>query len=122
MRVRLPFLRPPGALALPHLEIAARYLWTNLLPLPLVILGLGVMLNHWYSATNIALWAATSMITWSVTLTVLRLFLNDGRRGERTRVWTAVICCALFVSSFAFASVAPLFWVVDDRLNNAIGL
>ncbi len=90
------------------------------MPLPLVILGLGTMLNHWYSVSSIALWAATSIITWSVTLAILRLFLDDRRRVERTRAWTAAICLALFISSLAFASVAPLFWIVDDRLNNVL--
>jgi two-component system cell cycle sensor histidine kinase PleC len=120
MRVRLPSFRPPGALALPHLEIAARYLWSNLLPLPLVVVGLGAMLTQWFSVASLGAWGIASVLTWSVTLTILRVFLHDRRRGERVLVWTIVICVALFISSLTFASVAPLFWVVDNRLNNVL--
>ncbi len=120
MRLSLQALGRPGPLTLAHLEIAARYLWTNLLPLPLVILGLCVMLLQWFSLASISIWAVASVVTWSVTLTTLRLFLNDTKRAARVIPWIVAICASLFVSSIAFAGVAPWFWVAGDRLNNVL--
>ncbi|MBI1213671.1 MAG: hypothetical protein GC190_19605 [Alphaproteobacteria bacterium] len=120
MRLSVPVFGRPGPLTLAHLEIAARYLWTNLLPLPLVIAGLGVMLLQWWDLDRIALWAAASVITWSLTLTTLHRFLNDPKRSERIVHWTIAVCVTLLVSSTAFAGVAPAFWVAGDRLNNVL--
>ena len=120
MGLHLQAFGRPGPLPLAHLEIAARYLWTNLLPLPLVIVGLSVMMMQWSSLPAIALWAGASLLTWSFTLTTLRFFLTDAHRAERVVPWTVAICVTLFISSLAFASVAPCFWVVDDRLNNVL--
>ncbi len=90
------------------------------MPLPLVIAGLGAMLTQWFGVARLAEWGIVSTLTWSVTLTILRLFLHDDRRSERVLAWTIAICVALFVSSLAFASVAPLFWIADNRLNNVL--
>ena len=120
MRLSVQALGRPGPLTLAHLEIAARYLWTNLLPLPLVVIGIGVMLLQWWTPAAVATWAGASIATWSLTLTTLRLFLTDPRRGDRVVHWTIALCATLFVSSITFAGVAPLFWVVGDRLNNVL--
>src|ERR1700724_3664512 len=93
-------------LALAHLEVAARYLYTNLLPLPLVVIGTAVLLGRWNGAAPLALWAAATIATWFVTLWTLRSFLRDDARELHLRRWTISIGVSLFVSTIAFASVA----------------
>ena len=50
-----------ATLELRLLETAARYLYVNSLPLPFVIIGLCVILWHWYSLTALVSWAACAL-------------------------------------------------------------
>jgi two-component system, cell cycle sensor histidine kinase PleC len=125
--------RPPGAarsslsalalnaeLRAHHLETAARYLHSNLLPLPFVIAGLAVLMNQWHPWEPLALWGGTTMVAWAITIATFRIFLRDEQRYARVNFWTVVICASVFVSSLAFGAVSPLFWVDGDRLNNVL--
>ncbi len=103
-----------------HLETAARYLHSNLLPLPFVIVGLGVLMNQWHPWQPLAIWGGITMVAWLVTIMTFRTFLRDEGRYARVNHWTVVICAAVFVSSFTFGAVSPLFWVDGDRLNNVL--
>jgi len=111
---------PDAELRLRHLEVSARYLFTNLLPLPLVIAGFAILLGQWHPTAPLAAWAAATALTWLITIGAIHIFLKDSRNGERTVRWTAVICIAVFVSSLTFAGVSVLFWVDGDRLNNIL--
>ena len=111
---------PRATLALRHLETASRYLLTNLLPLPLVVLGLGVLLTMWHPEPPIVIWGAVTVATWSVTIFILHKFLNSESRGEALSAWRAAICICVFVSASAFVAAGPLFWVENDRLNNVL--
>jgi two-component system, cell cycle sensor histidine kinase PleC len=111
---------PAAELRLRHLEASARYLFTNLLPLPLVIAAFALLLGQWHSTAPLTTWAAATAMTWLITIGAIRVFLNDDRSGERTARWTTIICVAVFVSSLTFAGVSVLFWVDGDRLNNIL--
>ncbi len=113
-------LGPDDALALLHLETASRYLLTNLLPLPLVVIGLAVLLHAWQDIAPLATWACVTISGWAVMMLALHRFLNDPRRGERLVAWRAAICAAIFISTAIFASVSTLFWVQGDRMNNVV--
>src|SRR5262245_8397381 len=93
-----------------RLETAARYLYANLLPVPLVVVGLAVLLSHWHGAVELTVWAALTIAAWAVTIATLHFFLKDETRVERATRWTILICVALFVSSSALGSVSILFW------------
>ena len=103
-----------------RLETAARYLFTNLLPLPLVIVGLSVLLGQWHQTGPLLIWAAIATGTWIMTMAVIHKFRTDAARAQNARRWTIVLCAFLFVSTSSFASVSPLFWVEGDRLNNVL--
>jgi two-component system cell cycle sensor histidine kinase PleC len=107
-------------LALRHLQTAARYLSVNLLPLPLVVIGFAVLLSQWHGVWPLTLWAGGTIAAWSLTIATLRAFLKRGDDVPNLTRWTAAICTVLFVSTLAFTSVSPLFWVTDDRLNNVL--
>jgi two-component system cell cycle sensor histidine kinase PleC len=111
---------PAAELRLRHLEASARYLFTNLLPLPLVIAAFALLLGQWHPTTPLAAWAVATAATWLITIGAIRIFLNDDRSDERTTRWTTIICVAVFVSSLTFAGVSVLFWVDGDRLNNIL--
>jgi len=111
---------PAAELRVQHLETSARYLFTNLLPLPLVVIGFAVLLGQWHAALPLTLWAAATIASWTVTVLTIRAFLNDPLRMRRPNRWSAAICIAVFVSSFVFAAVSGLFWVDDERLNNVL--
>ena len=111
---------PAADLPVRRLETAARYLYTNLLPLPLIVAGLALLLGQSHGAGGLIAWGLTTIAAWSVTIATLHLFLKNERRAERTARWTVAICVALFVSSAAFASVSALFWIDGDRLNNVL--
>jgi two-component system cell cycle sensor histidine kinase PleC len=111
---------PEGSLAQRHLEIAARYLYTNLLPFPLIVIGFALLLHIWHPVTPLAIWAAATIAAWIFTINIFRSFLGDPRRGERLDRWALIICATLFVSTACFVSIAPLFWVEGDRLNNIL--
>jgi two-component system cell cycle sensor histidine kinase PleC len=113
-------LSPEAELRLRHLETAARYLFTNLLPLPLVVVGFAIVLGQWHAPAPLAAWVAVTFVAWSITLLTIRAFLHDARKLERLTRWTIAICAALFASSLAFAAVSPLFWVDGERLNNVL--
>jgi two-component system cell cycle sensor histidine kinase PleC len=115
-----PALPPEAELRLRHLETAARYLYTNLLPLPLVVVGLALILSQWNDAPALVAWAVITIATWSLTIATLHVFLRDERRHENTTRWTIAICVTLLVSSSLFAGVSPLFWVDGERLNNVV--
>ncbi|MEQ1864180.1 MAG: HAMP domain-containing sensor histidine kinase [Micropepsaceae bacterium] len=118
--VTAPALSPDAELRVRHLETASRYLYTNLLPLPLVVVGLALLLSQWNDAASLAVWAAGTIATWSITIATLYFFLHDERRHENTTRWTLAICVTLFISSSLFAGVSPLFWVDGERLNNVV--
>jgi len=103
-----------------HLETSARYLFTNLLPLPLVIAGFAMILGQWFPAPPLIGWAIVTTVTWMVTIGVIRLFFNDPRRVENATRWIVAVSIAVFVSSLAFAAVSVLFWVDGERLNNIL--
>jgi two-component system cell cycle sensor histidine kinase PleC len=109
-----------ATLELRHLETASRYLLTNLLPLPLIVVALAVLLHLWHGTRPLAIWAGVTIATWSVTIFLLYKFLNDGRRQESVAQWRIAICASVFVSAASFVAVAPLFWVDNDRLNNVL--
>jgi two-component system cell cycle sensor histidine kinase PleC len=111
---------PEAELRVHHLETSARYLFTNLLPLPLVIAGFAILLGQWHAAAPLATWAIATAATWLVTIGAIRLFLKDPRRTEHTTRWVVTICIAVFVSSVTFAGVSVLFWVDGERLNNIL--
>jgi two-component system, cell cycle sensor histidine kinase PleC len=102
------------------LETAARYLYVNLLPLPLAVVGLGILFWHWRSLDLVVSWACTSLAAWMVLALLLRQFLNAKDRARHRRAWTAKLAVALFVAGSCFACAVPLFWVADDRLNNVL--
>jgi two-component system cell cycle sensor histidine kinase PleC len=116
----MPAASPAAELRVQHLEIAARYLFTNLLPLPFVIVGLGLMLAAWHEPAPLIAWGVASTLTWMATISVIRAFLSDADKGARIARWTIAVCATLFVSATVFASVAPLFWVEGERLNNVL--
>jgi two-component system cell cycle sensor histidine kinase PleC len=116
----MPHAAAAEGLRLQHLEIAARYLFTNLLPLPFVIVGLGLMLAAWHRPAPIVAWGLASTLTWMATIGVIRAFLKDADKGAHIVRWTIALCAAIFVSAAVFASVAPLFWVEGERLNNVL--
>ena len=107
-------------LALRHLEITVRYLYTNFLPLPVVIGALVVLLLRWHPAATLVTWAGATVFSWMVLIVVLRVFLNDSERDDYLVQWTAGICAVLLVATVAFVLVAPVFWVQGDRLNNVL--
>jgi two-component system cell cycle sensor histidine kinase PleC len=111
---------PTAELRVRHLETAARYLFTNLLPLPLVVASFAVLLGQWHPAAPLATWAVATTITWLITIGAIRLFLDDPHRMENATRWSVTICIAVFVSSLTFAGVSVLFWVDGDRLNNIL--
>ncbi|MBL8781707.1 MAG: HAMP domain-containing histidine kinase [Alphaproteobacteria bacterium] len=111
---------PDAELRVRHLETSARYLFTNLLPLPLVIAGFALILGQWFPAPPLIAWAAVTTVTWTITIGVIHMFLNDPRRIENATRWIASVSAAVFVSSLAFAAVSVLFWVEGDRLNNIL--
>jgi two-component system cell cycle sensor histidine kinase PleC len=111
---------PAAELRLRHLEASARYLFTNLLPLPLVIAAFAVLLGQWHQTAPLSAWAVATALTWLITIGAIRIFLNDGGSIERTTRWTIIICVAVFVSSLTFAGVSVLFWVDGERLNNIL--
>jgi len=105
-------------LHLHKLEIAARYLYPNLLPLPPIVLGISLLLAQSHPLFDIIAWGTTSVLTWFLTTGTLYVFLRDPDRAQRTLRWTIAICSTLVVSCTAFASIAIIFWVDGDRLNN----
>jgi two-component system cell cycle sensor histidine kinase PleC len=109
-----------ATLELRHLDTASRYLLTNLLPLPLIVVGLAVLLHMWHAWQPLAIWSGVTIATWSITILLLYRFLNDGRRHESVAQWRLAISASVFISAAAFVTVAPIFWVENDRLNNVL--
>jgi two-component system, cell cycle sensor histidine kinase PleC len=109
-----------ATLELRLLETAARYLYLNSLPLPFVIIGLSVILWHWYPASSLALWAAAAIVAWLVLGAVLHRFLHDEARLSRRKEWSWRIAVCLFIATCALISPAVLFWAPGDRTNNVL--
>jgi signal transduction histidine kinase len=107
-------------LRLKHLEVAARYLKTNLLPLPLLAIGFAILLHIWQPIVPLAAWATATILTWSLTIWGFSAFLKDEQRAGREWAWTLTLSGTLFVSTFIFISVSYFFWVDGDRLNNVL--
>lgn len=107
-------------LALRHLEVAARYLYTNLLPFPTIVGGFAALLHLWHPLLPLILWAIAAVASWGASMWTFHRFLADDRRAERVGRWTIVICATLFISTACFVSIAPFFWVEGDRLNNVL--
>ena len=114
----------PGALRdtldLRLLETAARYLYVNMLPLPVVIVGLGLVFWTWRSLAVVFAWALPTLLAWALLGALLRMFLKDEHRFVRRRAWALGLGAALFVASSLFAAAALIFWVQGDRLNNVL--
>jgi two-component system cell cycle sensor histidine kinase PleC len=102
------------------LETAARYLYINSLPLPLVVVGLAAILWRSHPIGALAFWSSVTLVAWAGLAILLRRFLRDEQRAYRLRQWTAILAAALFVSICALVSVALFFWVQNDRLNNVL--
>ncbi len=102
------------------LETSARYLYVNSFPLPLVVIALALILWHWHPLDALAIWSVTTLATWAVLGTLIHLFLNDETRYEKRHAWAFWLSFWLFVATVSLASVAPLFWVDNDRLNNVL--
>jgi signal transduction histidine kinase len=102
------------------LETAARYLYVNSLPLPFVIIGLCVILWHWYPLTSLMSWAAVALISWLVLGALLHRFLHDNTRLRYRKQWTVRIAVSLFVATCTLVSAAVLFWAPGDRTNNVL--
>jgi two-component system cell cycle sensor histidine kinase PleC len=111
---------PNPSLSLKHLEVAARYLKTNLLPIPLLAFGFAALLHIWQPVFPLAIWVSSTILTWSLTFAGFSAFLRDDRRAERQRAWTIALSVILFVSVSIFVSVAFFFWVEGNRLNNIL--
>ena len=109
-----------ATLELRLLETAARYLYVNSLPLPFVILGLCVILWHWFPLTSLLPWAAVALASWLVLGALLHRFLHDGTRLRDRKRWTMRIAISLFVATCSLTSVAVLFWAPGDRMNNVL--
>src|SRR5258708_11281147 len=90
---------PDGTLAQRHLEIAARYLYTNLLPFPVIVLGFAALLHLWHPIVPLTIWAAATIAAWMFTIDIFRTFLRDPKRGVRLDRWRLIICTTLFVST-----------------------
>jgi len=108
------------SLELQHLEVAARYLYTNLLPFPVIVVGIAVLLHIWHPTRPLLIWSATTIAAWVCALLTFRRFPKDSRREERLTPWTFWICASLCLATVTFVSAAPLFWVEGDRLNNIL--
>src|ERR1700678_217676 len=102
------------------LETAARYLYVNSLPLPFVIIGLCVILWHWYPLTSLMSWAACALASWLVLGALLHRFLHDDARLRDRKQWTVRISISLFIATCALVSAAFLFWAPGDRTNNVL--
>ncbi len=113
-------LAPEVELRLRRLEVAGRYLLANLLPLPFVIVGIGILFAQWHDATDLTMWGAATAASWLVTVIVLRGFLRDRDRGHSLDRWTTAIVTTLTVTSIAIGSIIVLFWVQGDRMNNVL--
>ena len=109
-----------ATLSLRHLESAARYLHTNMMTLPLIIVGLAALLHQWFAWTPLILWSGATVASWSMLMVALTRFLKDPDRARNLAYWRAAICAGLFIAVSVFVAVAPLFWVQDDRLNNVL--
>ena len=122
-RLEDPTIAPVGLraiLELRLLETAARYLYVNSLPLPFFIIGLCVILWHWFPLTVLVSWAAIALGAWLVLGALLHRFLHDDARLRDRKQWTVRIAISLFVATCALVSVAILFWVPGDRMNNVL--
>ena len=109
-----------ATLELRLLETAARYLYVNSLPLPFVIIGLCVILWHWYPLTSLVSWAAVALVSWLVLGALLHRFLHDGARLRDRKQWSVRIAISLFIATCALMSAAFLFWAPGDRMNNVL--
>jgi two-component system cell cycle sensor histidine kinase PleC len=107
-------------LALRQLETAARYLYVNLWPAPFVAIGMAAILSCWFAFLPLAAWAGATIVTQSVLAGLLYRFLHDAAHAAHRQKWAALLGAALFVSSCAFAGVALVFWVDNNRLNNVL--
>ena len=102
------------------LETSARYLYVNSFPLPLVVIALTLILWHWHPFDALAIWSVTTLSTWAILGFLIHLFLHDETRYEKRHAWAFWLSFWLFVATVSLASVAPLFWVENDRLNNVL--
>jgi two-component system, cell cycle sensor histidine kinase PleC len=116
----IPHVSLRETLALRQLETAARYLYVNLWPAPFVAIGMAAILSGWFAVLPLAVWAGATIVTQSVLAALLHRFLQGEAHVAHRGKWTALLGAALFVSSCAFAGVALLFWVDNDRLNNVL--
>jgi hypothetical protein len=107
-------------LRLRRLEIAVRYLYTNSLPVPIIIVGFCLLLAQSQPLSDLIMWGTVTIALWVATTLTVRAFLNDEGRAARTTRWTVAICIVLFFACSALASVSAFFWVDGDRLNNVL--
>jgi two-component system cell cycle sensor histidine kinase PleC len=100
------------------LEITSRYLFSNLLPTPLITAGFCALLQRTHPLSLVLTWGGLTIVTWIATLAIVYACKNDPRRTERRLGWTVAICIALVLSCSVFASISVVFWIDGDRLNN----
>ncbi|MCE9523995.1 MAG: response regulator [Alphaproteobacteria bacterium] len=109
-----------GALRLRQLEICARWLRPNMYTIPPAILGLGLTLLLWWPVLPVTIWSASTAAFSYLTIGVAALFLNDPKRAERLLFWEIAITVSMAAFALILGSLALLFFVPGDRLNNAL--
>lgn len=92
----------------------------NIYTLPPTVLGLGATLLWWSNAASVALWIAITLTVTIVAVSLPRIFLADPRRAERLEYWEIGIAAAMAAMALCLGSIAWLFFIPGDRLNNAL--
>ena len=107
-------------LAQRQLEICARFMRPNMLTLPPTVIGLGLTLLLWWNTPSVMVWTAAASCVTAFAIGVPQAFLVDSRRLERLRLWQLAIAVSMGAFALSLGSVAWFFFVVGDRLNNAL--
>lgn len=92
----------------------------NIYTLPPTVLGLGATLLWWSNAASVALWIAITLTVTIVAVSLPKIFLADPRRAERLEYWEIGIAAAMAAMALCLGSIAWLFFIPGDRLNNAL--
>lgn len=92
----------------------------NIYTLPPTVLCLGATLLWWSNAASVALWIAITLTVTIVAVSLPKIFLADPRRAERLEYWEIGIAAAMAAMALCLGSIAWLFFIPGDRLNNAL--